>query len=816
LKGDFTRWTFDPAKHYHGVLKQQGRVDLDADWNEQNALAAHRTETETVDVVGSSGAPMGDAGFLLTVINNGAKLQISKGRAYVDGLLCANEQDVAIDAQADLPGFRLPTAAGMYAAYLMVWLRHLTGLDDAEMLEAALGGADTCTRAKTVWQVRLSASLGAVGSAVNCTTPVPDLTPPASPTLMARAEPSDTADSPCAIPAKAGYRSLENQLYRVEIHDGGDVSGGNVTYKWSRDNGSVVTSWTGLDATRTILTVASVGRDDVLGFAAGQWIELTDDTRELNFQTGTLVQLTNVQGLTLTIDPTTARPSGALDFTKFPGNPKVRRWDSAGVIAVQAGQWVAVENGVQVNFGTGTASAGDYWLIPARTLTADIDWPRDSSGNPLAEPPVGIRRHFCRLAVVQFDGKVWSVVTRCLPLFPPLTTITQGKGIHVLGVQVGRGESFSPLLNDSNVAIAELEGTWEIRVLCDAAIDPVSAQPTTCFLTLELPYPLDVLRLLPNGVPQGQQAELYGFQPLVVPARVNAGPVGNTKVISLQFDGVVYAIVHNLLQAGFVSRLVARLTLKGNFLWGQADPSTYLDGAAFGVARRDPDGARIGLNLPSGNGVPGSDFTMWFWFFRPIRVKSVTLSSPVNVGQSSSGFVTLDGYAPPNTTVALTASPYLGTLSPASVPVQTGKVEGSFQVNNTTVPAGAASAVMTVTATYAGSTAQGSLTINQVIRLVSLTFSPSTVLEEQGGNTTGTVTLNVAAPANGALVTLHSNSNNLQVPASVLIPANKTSHTFPARGINVPGNNSVTVLVTATYANTIVQASVEVRGQFLH
>lgn len=34
MKGDFTRRTFKKEKHYSGVLKQQGRVDLDEDWNE--------------------------------------------------------------------------------------------------------------------------------------------------------------------------------------------------------------------------------------------------------------------------------------------------------------------------------------------------------------------------------------------------------------------------------------------------------------------------------------------------------------------------------------------------------------------------------------------------------------------------------------------------------------------------------------------------------------------------------------------------------------------------------------------------------------
>ena len=42
MPGDYSRNTFDPRRHYSGVLMQQGRVQLDADWNEQQAIAAHR------------------------------------------------------------------------------------------------------------------------------------------------------------------------------------------------------------------------------------------------------------------------------------------------------------------------------------------------------------------------------------------------------------------------------------------------------------------------------------------------------------------------------------------------------------------------------------------------------------------------------------------------------------------------------------------------------------------------------------------------------------------------------------------------------
>ncbi|MEN6375930.1 MAG: DUF6519 domain-containing protein [Smithella sp.] len=57
MKGDFTRLTFDRKKHYRGVLMQQGRVQLDSDWNEQVQIAEHRYSTFLGDLVGQSGVP---------------------------------------------------------------------------------------------------------------------------------------------------------------------------------------------------------------------------------------------------------------------------------------------------------------------------------------------------------------------------------------------------------------------------------------------------------------------------------------------------------------------------------------------------------------------------------------------------------------------------------------------------------------------------------------------------------------------------------------------------------------------------------------
>ena len=92
MPGDYSRKTFNRKKHYSGVLMQQGRVQLDSDWNEQLAIQLYRTETEAIDVVGQSGVPKKNDGFKIGKTADGHDLTIAAGRIYVDGQLCELDQ----------------------------------------------------------------------------------------------------------------------------------------------------------------------------------------------------------------------------------------------------------------------------------------------------------------------------------------------------------------------------------------------------------------------------------------------------------------------------------------------------------------------------------------------------------------------------------------------------------------------------------------------------------------------------------------------------------------------------------------------------
>ncbi len=431
MKGDFSRLTFNSAKQFSRVRMQQGRVMLDADWNELNDILLYYMRTLAADLIGPHGGPENNLGFEIKAGDAEEGLEIFGGHYYVDGILYKLAEQQNVDGQPAAsaryftqPYYPLdrnddPLPAVPYLVYLDVWERHLTFLEDSLIREVALGGPDTATRAQIIWQVKfvdkpwldkfqLDAS--------NCANfPLPgfrDALRGNQPKLKARVKKPTTDDTdPCITSPESRYRGAENQLYRVEIHDVNED--GAATFKWSRENGSVVVRW--LETTGNDLIVSGI-RDTVKGFQAGDWVELTHDDLELRSEPGVMVKLSKVEGDVLTFDPTTASGTVESNLSNLK-NPKVRRWDQKqmGEITLEAGavpvtesdsEWIMLENGLEIQFqlpngdGQNDYRVGDYWLIPARVATGDIEWPQDTTNNPLALAPHGIEHHYAPLAFI--------------------------------------------------------------------------------------------------------------------------------------------------------------------------------------------------------------------------------------------------------------------------------------------------------------------------------------------------------------------------------------------------------------------------------
>ena len=258
MKGDFSRFTFDPQKHYSGVLHQQGRVWLDSDWNEEVMERLALLQTELRDVVGPSGVPAPGSSFQLTASKNSNALDdfgISAGHCYVDGILCQLDADTTYLSQPDLldpPRIPIPTDGSTLNAlvYLEVWQRLITYLEDDSIREIALGGPDTSARLKNIIQIKVRLLPADVGT-LTCAQGAQFVPKSGSGTLTTLQPTNVQQQSLCQLPDATTFTGRENHLYRVQVHDGGDVTGNNLGAAFS------VTLATSVSAGATSLTVST-------------------------------------------------------------------------------------------------------------------------------------------------------------------------------------------------------------------------------------------------------------------------------------------------------------------------------------------------------------------------------------------------------------------------------------------------------------------------------------------------------------------------------------------------------------------------------
>ena len=544
MKADLTRDTFHPLKHYIRVLTQQGRVQLDADSNEQTAITLRYMRQLAADLIGPAGGPATDLGFAVTPLSpspSPADFRIGFGSYYARGLLCqADYLPIGIFAagaaaagvyqvrnwsadfeQKTIPTFELfddninstftpivvqitdanqvsgqitiggltaaaaaltrptlrriitylhqpdyvystaagaisppPLPSGFCQIYLDIWERVITYAEDDLIREVALGGPDTAARTKLVWQVKW---MQTDANDRTCAVPAPVAS---RGWLQAMAKQTSRSTNPCIIDPNAAYTGPENQLYRVEINRGGtagDDVASSATFKWSRENGSVIFPIASGGGTAAVV-LESLGRDDRFGLVEGSLVEVQDDRSVLLNMAGRLLPVQAIDRTTTTVmlggtpDSTLGR-----DATL---HPLLRRWDqSAGdpdeggltlandnAALVQEGVWLTLEDGVQIRFQpadpvapapgqtnpVNTYITGDYWLIPARTATGDVEWPKvtDAQGNPetdaqgnvmpLALPPNGVRHYYAPLAVVNVGPAGVTRLSDCRSSFEPL------------------------------------------------------------------------------------------------------------------------------------------------------------------------------------------------------------------------------------------------------------------------------------------------------------------------------------------------------------------------------------------------------------
>ncbi len=167
-------------------------------------------------------------------------VRLGGGHYYVYGLRCeAPSPSHPPDKEWPVGEHEAP-----FLVYLAVWEQAVSAIQAPELIDPALGAEvlDTTRRSQVRWLPMAGPKLPWRGDDLTHLDPDTiirafheyNADPRPWPTLVARAHSGGEPEpGPETAPAPWGYRGVENQLYRVEIHRGGDAgeprSSGRVT-----------------------------------------------------------------------------------------------------------------------------------------------------------------------------------------------------------------------------------------------------------------------------------------------------------------------------------------------------------------------------------------------------------------------------------------------------------------------------------------------------------------------------------------------------------------------------------------------------------
>ena len=517
---DISRDATDQRKHYDRVHMQQGRVLTDDDFNEAARLDAEDARRVRADVIGPAGSP--DDGYRLKTA--AGELVMSAGTFYVGGLRVELENDERFNLQKDWlqqgsgPGQTLAAPAGAQFdfVWLDVWQQPVSAVEDKELLEAALGGADTSARVRTMRRARVLRNVGDVDCALAWSQLLTSLSSEGTlnsdfelvPNATLKVEPDGTSgtDDLCSPPVNGGYLGAENQAIRVQI------TGAN-QFTWGFDNGApiyrVKLLADGGGALRRI-HMLTVPKDQAHYPLEGQvvellpWSALLSNGQKNAEQSGFLAKVTgsynpDKQDLTIGVAPGndtgappmpfgrrwSARSDAALISNEDPPEDEflyMRVWNRGGDTASPAainfvpGTPISLaKTGIQVTFAGPNLRKNDFWIIAARPETPNVFVPWELSDG---RSPHGVRRWIAPLGVIRWPGGAGPLTVEddCRPTFLPLTrlkgccTFTVGDGTHSFGnfLKIQDAVNALPLAGGQ---ICVLPGIYNENVVIDRRVD---------------------------------------------------------------------------------------------------------------------------------------------------------------------------------------------------------------------------------------------------------------------------------------------------------------------------------------------------------
>lgn len=450
MGSDKARISYDEKQQYRSVVMQQGRVTLEADWNEAQDIVNEETRKDALDFVGPSGTP--DDGYGISQIagsgNTTFDFAISSGTMYVGGERVEFDHDLTYSAQSEWLdqvidpewiSFGGNTRPGNELVYLKLREQEVSAVEDSALREVALGGPDTAGRLRLIQRI-----VRVPGAANDCAAglalaearwlerglvfdPARMRLNSQSTLELGFAGPAGDPN-PCEPEAQGGYLGADNQLIRVQISN---ASAGKLL--WGYDNASFLYRIEVVDAQTLQLQSAPI--DAFHEPQANQAIEVLLPAAQMS--NGEYVAapqgfVTTVGGYardTKRVTLNTPLPSAYGDGNPNNSQPPrlyLRMWQqelsfTRGAIVTLSG------TGLQVKLNTISNAAfhsGDFWQIAVRPSTPTKAYPERFLHGP--QPPDGPRLWACPLAVIGWKENVPDI-TDCRNQFDNLVELTRRK-----------------------------------------------------------------------------------------------------------------------------------------------------------------------------------------------------------------------------------------------------------------------------------------------------------------------------------------------------------------------------------------------------
>jgi hypothetical protein len=439
MKGDFSSWRDERRRNFNGVLHQQGRVLLDADWNAQTAINNDWQDTAAEDIIGAGVAAVPSDkpnGFKVTSAihslgDNNVQLKVTPGRVWADGLLAQLYGEPDPDSSSDVtrvatylkppvqdPAFDESTINTNVrdAVVLEVWREEINGFQIPEtLIEPALGGPDTTERVHTAMAFRLM-RLGPNDTCENIRGRLQDDFSKKG-KLKVTLKPTNPGSGDCPVVAGGGYTGFEHNIYRIEI---ANVKSGPPQFKWSQYAGGLVGRGHFDNAKKEVTIKANLQAITNSGLTSF-YVEAVEYDTDLGHWRVTYGANATLNNNILSL--------GVENFGAIPNNPQptdttfFRLWNGVALVQDFANTELPNNVGINLDFEAPAASnyvPGDYWTFPVRA--------GEIANNEILidkKAPQGIHYHRVPLAVLSWADTQNTLlpIEDCRHIFHPLTRL---------------------------------------------------------------------------------------------------------------------------------------------------------------------------------------------------------------------------------------------------------------------------------------------------------------------------------------------------------------------------------------------------------